>query len=177
MFYKRLLPLGLLLLFTSCVSVPDNVQPVTGFEIDRYLGQWYEIARLDHSFEEDLQRVTATYSMNNDGTVHVVNRGFDVKEGKWSEAVGKAKFVQAPSTGFLKVSFFGPFYGSYVIFELDKQGYSYAFVTGGKNTLWLLAREPQVEQAVLDRFLAQSKSKGYPVNELIYVKHEQIATN
>ena len=95
--------------------------------MDKYLGKWFEIARLDHRFERGLQQVTAEYSIREDGKVKVLNRGFSTKKDKWSEAIGKAKFAEDENTGFLKVSFFGPFYGSYIIFELEKENYSYAF--------------------------------------------------
>lgn len=91
---------------------------------------WYEIARLDHSFERGLEQVTAEYSLREGGGVQVKNRGFSNKKNKWSEAEGKAFFVGKASEGYLKVSFFGPFYGSYVVFELDKDNYQYAFVSG-----------------------------------------------
>src|SRR5690606_7283410 len=102
--------------------------PVDDFELDRYLGTWFEIARLDHSFEEGLQRVTATYQLREDGGVRVINRGYAPEEDEWKETVGKAYFVEEETTGHLKVSFFGPFYSSYVVFELDKENYAYAFV-------------------------------------------------
>ena len=112
------------LYLVSCAGVPSNVKPVSNFELNRYLGEWYEIARVDHWFERDLEQVKATYSLKDDGTVKVVNRGYSVKKSKWKEAVGKAKFANDSSTGYLKVSFFGPFYGPYVIYELDKQNLS-----------------------------------------------------
>ena len=100
--------------------MPKDVKPVTDFELDRYLGQWYEIARFDHRFERNLEQVTADYSIKQDGTVRVANRGYSTKSNKWKNAIGKAKLAGDASEGFLDVSFFGPFYGPYVIFELDK---------------------------------------------------------
>ena len=117
---KKLI-LGVALLFLSgCLGMPKSVMPVKEFELDKYLGKWYEIARLDHSFERGLQQVTAEYSLREGGGVRVKNHGFSKKKNKWSEAEGKAFFVGKSSEGYLKVSFFGPFYGSYVVFELDK---------------------------------------------------------
>ena len=112
----------------GCTGVPRNIDPVQDFELERYLGKWYEIARLDHSFESGLSQVTADYQRRDDGGVSVLNRGYSNREG-WDSAQGKAYFVGDKSTGHLKVSFFGPFYGSYIIFELDKRDYQYAFVT------------------------------------------------
>lgn len=157
-------------LLGGCLGMPDGVTPVTGFKLDRYLGTWYEIARLDHSFERGLERVTAEYSLRDDGSVQVVNRGFDTSKGQWSEAEGKAVFVEDTGTGYLKVSFFGPFYGSYVIFELDHEGYQYAFVSGPDTSyLWLLARTPTVSDEVLQQFRSRAETLGFDLEDLILV--------
>lgn len=161
---------------SGCTGMPDRVEPVKGFELNRYLGSWYEIARLDHSFEAGLSQVTANYSMREDGGVSVLNRGFSADENTWREAEGKAYFVEDSDTGYLKVSFFGPFYGSYVIFELDKQNYQYAFVSGpDTDYLWLLARTPQVEPEVIDKFEQMAKDRGFNTDQLIYVD-QQVAS-
>ncbi len=166
---KRLCAL-LGLFLAGCVDIPENVQPVENFDLDRYLGKWYEIARLDHSFERGLSRVTAEYGLREDGGVKVVNRGFNDKKNEWKEAVGKAYFVRDPSIGFLKVSFFGPFYGSYVIFDLDRSGYQHALVCGpDKSYLWLLARTPQIDPALQERLIARAKEAGFATEKLIFV--------
>jgi apolipoprotein D and lipocalin family protein len=169
---KKILLLVTALCLNGCLGMPQSVTPINGFELNRYLGTWYEIARLDHSFERGMEQVTAEYSLREDGGVAVTNRGFLPAENKWKEAVGKAFFVEEPTTGYLKVSFFGPFYGSYVIFELDRENYQYAFVSGPDNYyLWLLARTPTVEKDLLDRFVAQAKQLGFSPEQLIYVPH------
>ncbi|MCI5128400.1 MAG: lipocalin, partial [Candidatus Electrothrix sp. AUS3] len=153
-----------------CLGMPKSVTPINNFQLNRYLGKWYEIARLDHSFERGMEQVTAEYALREDGGVAVTNRGFLTAENKWKEATGKAFFVEEPTTGYLKVSFFGPFYGSYVIFELDRENYQYAFVSGPDTSyLWLLSRTPTVDQKLLDRFVAQAKELGFATEELIYV--------
>jgi apolipoprotein D and lipocalin family protein len=150
--------------------MPEGVRPVSGFELDRYLGTWYEIARLDHSFERGLSRVTAEYSLRDDGGVRVVNRGFDAASGEWKEAVGKAYFVNGNDVGYLKVSFFGPFYGAYVVFELDHENYGHAFISGPDTSyLWLLARTPSVSEDVIDRFVERSAALGFDTDSLIFV--------
>ena len=169
---KRLWTLCLVSLLLGCAGLPDTVQPVTGFDLSRYTGTWYEIARLDHRFERGLERVTATYAINPDGSVRVENRGFAVDSGTWSTAVGKAKPVGDGSAGRFKVSFFGPFYAPYVVFELDREGYQHAFVTGSADTLWLLARTPQVPDALKARFVAQAQQLGYDTDGLIWVRHD-----
>jgi apolipoprotein D and lipocalin family protein len=154
----------------GCTGLPQGVEPVQGFEPDRYLGTWYEIARLDHSFERGLTRVTAHYAPRDDGGIDVVNRGYDAEAGEWDQARGKAYFVRDRDEGYLKVSFFGPFYGAYVIFGLDRDDYRYSYVSGpNRSYLWLLARTPVVEQRVVDDFVAAARGLGYPTEELIFV--------
>jgi len=167
---KKILLLLVLTLLTGCLGMPKNMTPVKAFELDLYLGKWYEIARLDHSFERGLEKVTAEYSLRDDGGVRVINRGFSPEENEWREAEGKAYFVNAANEGYLKVSFFGPFYGSYVIFEMDKTSYEYAFVSGPDTSyLWLLSRSPTLPQTVIDRFKERSKQLGFDTNNLIFV--------
>lgn len=172
---KLMRQLSVFLLVVSlmgCTGVPDNVRPVEDFELPRYLGKWYEIARFDHSFEEGLSQVTATYSMREDGGVKVVNRGFSKEENEWDEAEGKAYFEGEPSVGHLKVSFFGPFYASYVIMALDKKEYQYSLVTGpDKSYLWILARTPTLDEATLNQLLKQAQLAGYDTSQLIWVDH------
>lgn len=161
-----------LLMLCGCLGVPRGIRPVEDFELDRYLGTWYEVARLDHRFERGLTRVTAEYTLKADGTVRVVNRGYSAEKNAWKEAEGRAAFVGSTETGYLKVSFFGPFYGSYVIFELDREAYSYAFVTGpDRKYLWLLARTPDPGPEVVDRFVTRSKELGFDTDALIFVDH------
>jgi apolipoprotein D and lipocalin family protein len=169
---KHLLAL-LALLLGGCVSLPDNVRPVGDFKLERYLGTWYEIARLDHSFERGLSRVTAEYSLREDGGVRVVNRGYSARDGKWKQAEGRAYFVRDPQTGFLKVSFFGPFYGSYVIFELDHENYGYAVVSGPDTSyLWILARTPGMDESLRRDLVARAAARGFKTEGLIFVDHE-----
>ena len=149
----------LVLFLTGCVGIPENVKPVDDFRLEKYLGKWYEIARLDHSFERGLSRVTAEYSLRDDGGVRVLNRGYSEKEEDWKEAEGKAYFVQRPDQGYFKVSFFGPFYGSYIVFELDQENYQYSLVSGpNKSYLWILARAPEIKEDL--RNAAHSKSSS-----------------
>lgn len=163
--------ISLSILLSGCLSIPQNVKPVDGFELNKYLGKWYEIARLDHSFERGLDNVTAEYFLRDDGGVKVINKGFSAMENKWKEAEGKAYFVRDPQQGYLKVSFFGPFYGAYVVFELDKEAYQYTFVTSyDKSYLWLLARTPTVSDALLDQFVQRAAELGFETDKLIFPK-------
>jgi len=173
---KKLLILIASLVLNGCLGMPETVAPIKEFKIDRYLGKWYEIARLDHSFERGLEQITANYSLREDGGVSVINRGYSKEENEWKIAEGKAYFVNDENEGYLKVSFFGPFYGSYVIFELDKENYEYAFISGPDlSYLWLLSRKPDLEKQVIDKFKEKSKKLGFDVNNLIFVNHDENA--
>ena len=158
------------LALTACAGNPVNAVPVTGFDSERYLGTWYEVARMDHSFERGMSNVTANYIKRDDGKITVLNKGYKDKKGKYKNAKGKAKFAADKNTGHLKVSFFGPFYGDYIIFDLDKANYSHAYVSGGKdNYLWLLSRTPEVSETRKQDFLAKSSGLGYQTDDLIWV--------
>jgi apolipoprotein D and lipocalin family protein len=160
------------LFLTGCVGIPENVKPVDNFRMEQYLGKWYEIARLDHPFERGLTRVTADYSFRDDGGVRVLNRGYSLKENTWKEAEGKAYFVKESDQGYLKVSFFGPFYGSYIIFELDHENYQYALVCGpGKSYLWILARTPEMKKEIKDILTEKAARLGFDTGKLIFVDH------
>ncbi|WP_224982244.1 lipocalin family protein [Geomonas agri] len=166
------LSLWLTLLLSGCAGMPERVKPVDNFDVQKYLGKWYEIARLDHSFERGLSRVTAEYSLREDGGLKVVNRGYLAKESRWKEAIGKAYFVDAPDKGYLKVSFFGPFYGSYVIVDLDHDSYQYSLVCGpNTNYLWILSRSPEMEASVKDRLVAKAAALGFDTSKLIFITH------
>lgn len=168
----------LALLLSGCLGMPEGIQPVDNFDRQAYLGQWYEIARLDHSFERGLSHVTADYSPREDGGLRVINRGYDASEGQWKSAEGKAYFTGDSQLAHLKVSFFGPFYSSYVVFELDRDGYQYAFVSGyNRNYLWLLARTPEVDDALLSRFVQRAKELGFDTQQLIYPTQQPVLAN
>jgi apolipoprotein D and lipocalin family protein len=149
------------------------VRPVNNFKVEKYLGKWYEIARLDHSFERGLTRVTAEYSLRDDGGLKVLNRGYSASENKWQEAEGKAYFVGDPNQAYLKVSFFEPIYGSYIVFELDHDNYQYALVSGpDKSYLWLLAREPKIKDEIKKTLIAKAASLGFDTSQLIFVDQD-----
>ncbi len=155
---------------SACTGLPKGIEPVQNFDLQQYYGKWYEVARLDHRFERGLQRVTAEYSAGENGRVVVKNRGYNEAKGEWSEAVGTAKFKGSSQTGHLLVSFFGPFYASYVIFDLDD--YQQAYVVGNsRNNLWFLSRTPTVSEAAKQAFIETVTANGFAVEELIWVEH------
>lgn len=151
-----------------CASARDkalNVEVIPSLDLDRYMGKWYEIARLDHSFERGLDRVTAEYIKNTDGTVKVVNRGYRA-DGTYNEAIGKAKTTADP--GVLKVSFFWIFYAPYRIFVLD-EAYQYALVgSNSANYLWILCRQPTMDKHTLHQLLEEAQRRGFDTSKLIF---------
>lgn len=158
----------------GCTAPPEGIRPVTGFDIERYLGVWYEIARLDHRFERGMTDVSATYSPRDDGGIDVLNRGFDPASGKWKEARGRAYFTGSDDQGSLKVSFFGPFYGGYNVIALDREAYDYAMVCGpNRSYLWILARGSHLAPETTQRLVEQAKSLGFDTDQLIYVTHDK----
>lgn len=169
---KKLALLSMFLpVISGCTSLPDGITPVSNFELKRYLGTWYEIARFDHRFERGLSNVTAEYSLRDDGGVKVLNRGYSNAAKKWKEAEGKAYFEQNTSTGFLKVSFFGPFYASYVIFELDHENYQYSLICGSdRSYLWILARTPVIDDQLKEKLVRIAREKGFDTDKLIFVE-------
>jgi len=174
-FVSTTVTLLLAALQSACVGIPENVEVVSDFKLDRYLGTWYEVARLDHRFERGLSQVTANYSMRDDGGVKVVNRGFNLDKQEWDEATGKAYFVGDSDIGQLKVSFFGPFYGGYNVIALDQDDYQYSMIAGpDRSYLWILARSPNLDQEILDALVNKARSLNFPTDELIYVEHADI---
>jgi apolipoprotein D and lipocalin family protein len=161
------------IVLTGCTGIPEGLKSVDGFEINRYLGTWYEVARLDQRFETGLENISATYSLRDDGGVAVLNKGWDPKAGEWQQAEGKAYFVGQTDKGSLKVSFFGPFYGGYNIIDLDKKNYTYALISGpDRSYLWLLSRTKQLPQATLQALIAEAKGLGFATDQLIFVKQD-----
>jgi apolipoprotein D and lipocalin family protein len=147
------------------------MEPVTGFNLNKYFGTWYEIARMPARFENNLNQVTATYSLRSDGKVRVENEGVDARSQKRKRAIGKAKFAGKPDAGYLKVSFFGPFYADYVILELD-QDYRYAMVASSKKCLWILSRSPSLEKTTLDSLIEKARNLGFEIEKLYYTPQD-----
>lgn len=161
---------GLWLWQKTRIGLPEGATPVTNFDANRYLGQWYEIARFDYRFEKGLKNVSAHYSLNKDGSIKVVNRGQKIDNGKWEQSTGKAKFVADEHTGRLKVSFFGPFYAGYNVIAID-DNYQYALVAGNDlDYLWLLSRAPIMPDDVKADYLQKAFRIGYDVGRLIWTE-------
>lgn len=163
-------------LLCSCMGTPDNVKIINNVDANQYLGTWYEIARLDHSFERGLDNVTAHYELREDGGIKVTNKGYNIAKKEWETAEGKAYFVEAPNAdktylGKLKVSFFGPFYGAYNIIALDKTYYKYVMICGpNKDYLWILSRTSEPTYPIKEALVAKAKELGFATDKLIFVK-------
>ena len=162
-----------ILMLNSCATIPEGATAVQSFDKDKYLGKWYEIARLDFRFERNLNNTTANYSVNDDGSIKVVNRGYNYVKDEWDKAIGKAKFAGVENVARLKVSFFGPFYAAYNVIALDKE-YKYALVAG-KNLdyMWILSRETTVPENVKQDYLKIAGDLGYNTSGLIWVEHDK----
>jgi apolipoprotein D and lipocalin family protein len=171
MFFTRLRPALILIssLLSACTTLPPpGIRPVSGFNLQRYSGKWYEIARLDHSFEHGMEDVSADYTPR-DGSLTVLNRGYDTATKAWKQVNGKARFNADPQTASLKVSFFRPFYGGYHVVALDPD-YHWAMVAGNdRSYLWILARDKNLSADVISRLLEQARNLGFDTSKLIWV--------
>jgi len=160
-----------LMALAGCVSAPEGVSSVRGFDAARYQGEWRAILRLDHAFERGLTNVTARYTIDGDG-VKVVNRGFDRAACRWRSIEGRATFQQSADVASLSVTFFWPLAGGYHVIALDRRAYSWAMVAGPtRDYLWILARKPDLPAAVRDDLVAQARALGFPVEKLVRVDH------
>lgn len=159
-------------LLAGCTGIPPGITVVDDFSLDRYLGTWHEIARLDNRFEKELDPVSTIYSLSADGSVKVVNKGYDSKKQEWKTIQGRGVFLDDKNTGkgALKVSFFGPFYASYNVIALDKADYRWAMVCGkDKSYFWILSRTPEMEQVLLKELVAKAASLGFETEKLRYI--------
>lgn len=156
--------------FTSCSSIPENVIPVSNFDSEKYLGTWYEIARFDFKFEKNMSNVQANYSMNKDGSIKVINSGYDYVKGVQKEKTGRAKFAGAKDKAALKVSFFGPFYSGYNVIAIDEY-YQYSLVAGNSyKYLWILSRTPTIPDNVKEDYIRIATQAGYDLTNLVWTE-------
>jgi apolipoprotein D and lipocalin family protein len=166
--------IGIIGALSACksVKVPDGVEVVQKFEAKKYMGQWYEIARFDFKYEKDMSHVTANYTLNDDGSVKVVNKGYNYVKDKWEEKEGKAKFIDRTDQAALKVSFFGPFYSGYNVVAMDPD-YENVLVFGeSTDYIWILSRNKTIPEKVKQKFLDKAKAKGYDLDRLVWTKHD-----
>ncbi len=151
-----------------------NNSTITTFDLDRYLGKWFEIARYDHAFERGLVGATAEYTLREDGMIKVLNSGhLYTLDGKFKESIGKAKLNKNGKPGQLRVSFFGPFYSDYYILDLASD-YSYSVVgSSSPKYLWILSRTPQLTPEVQSKIIKDLQKRGYDMSKLIWVEQKK----
>lgn len=167
---------------SACQGKPDAIAVVKRIDANQYIGTWYEIARLDHPSERGLTHVTASYTLQDDGSIAIINRGFDAKKDQWQEAIGKANFIDVPNqdktnTGRLSIVFIKPTYNTYNIIALDQSYYNFVMIcTSDLSHLWIYSRTPQLTYPIKQELISQAKSLGFPTNQLIHVtqSHEII---
>lgn len=167
---KYIISIVLIPIIFAC-SNKYTTPTVQNFDVESYLGKWYEIARLDSRFEKNLSHTTAEYSMGKDNSIRVLNQGYNVVKKKWVTAKGKAKFEGKTDEAALRVSFFGPFYAPYSVIQLDSS-YKYALVSSGADYLWILSREITIPEEIKQKYLTFAKSNGFKTDELIWVSHD-----
>ena len=159
-----LLAAGLFL--NGCRSPEYAIAAVKDFNAAKYMGKWYEFARLPNWFEKDMNRVTATYTMLPDGKIKVVNQG--EISGQIRRISGFARPADDSGSGELEVTFFRPFYSPYRIIKLADD-YRYSIVAGSdENYLWVLSRTPQISPADWQEISAFLEENGFPKDKLIY---------
>lgn len=159
-------------LYNLLKPIKSNVAVIQGFQKEKYLGDWYEIARLDFYWEKNLKNVMATYSQNEDGSIRVNNQGYDAVKEKYKQSIGKANFVRTEEEGALKVSFFGPFYSGYNVVMLDED-YRYVLVFGENlDYMWILSREKTIPEDIKQKYLAYAKRAGYAIDKLVWTVQE-----
>ncbi len=165
--------LCLILLPITAKSQKLMVKPVNNFNLEQYLGVWYEIARIENSFEEGLTNVTATYKLRDNGKISVINKGYEAEDNEWDNTESYGDFAESPDIGHIEVTFFWPFYVDYIVFEIGKN-YEYAFVTSDSTEyLWLLSRTPTIDKKIIDHFLAVAKKKQFKIDDLVFVPQEK----
>ncbi len=151
-------------------QIPDIVTPVTNFELSRYLGKWFEVARVENRFEKGLIKTTAEYTLNGDDTVNVLNSGLVESTGRHKRASGTAVFVRGKDEGALKVSFFRPFYGGYNIVDLDED-YQWAIIVGSSpKYFWVLSRTTEVSEELSARAIKVASEVGIVPHNIKWVQ-------
>ncbi|MDH5547927.1 MAG: lipocalin family protein [Gammaproteobacteria bacterium] len=169
---KYLALLSFCLIVSACTPIPEGLKAVDGFELERFLGKWHEIARLDNTFERGLENITATYSKRDDGGVRVVNRGYNVKRKRWEDAEGRGYPIESTNIGRLKVTFFGPIYGAFNIIALDKTHYQYAVICGNtRDSLWIMSRTTTIDDQLFSEIRGRLAEQGFATDKLIMVDH------
>ncbi|NOU00193.1 MAG: lipocalin [Gallionella sp.] len=171
---KRIWIASVVLLWGCATTVLEGLEPVTGFNVERFMGKWYEIERIENMYETGLGNVSAEYFLSPDGNIRVIHRGFHPRRNSWSIATGQISFVGSRDVGSFKITFGSPVPLPYNVLEIDPQ-YRYAMVSGiDRDSLWILSREPQLDRSILDSLVAKAKTLGFSTKNLMYVEQKAI---
>jgi len=170
-----LLAAGAVVLWNTRRTIPKRAIAVKPFELDQFLGKWYEVARLDYRFERTKRNTTIEYSLNEDGSLRVVNKGYDYSKRKRLVTIGKAKFIGLSNEAKMKISYFKGLSFGYNVIGIDPE-YKYALVAGEDlHRLWFLSREPEMPDDVKQAFIKKALIIGYDISKLVWVEHDPIA--
>ncbi len=162
----RLYSLFLLLLAgcSTCNANPVDNTTVSEFDLDRYMGKWYEVARIDNRYQRNLTAVTAEYSLGKGDRITIVNRGYNPSNGEWREV--EARGETTSTVGRLKVSFFLFVTSEYNIMDLG-ENYEWALVgTKSSNFLWIISRTPALPADTLNHIISLAEKRGYNINDI-----------
>lgn len=167
---KATLPVILTLIGCSSANYPP-LDIADKVDINRYIGKWYEIARLPFSQQEGCSCTTAEYEIIDSTILRVINKC--IKDGELDDATGKAFVVEGSNNAKLRVQFFWPFRGDYWVIELDEDNYQYAVVgTPSRKYMWILSRTPQMDDTIYNSLIERASAKGFDINKLIKTKHD-----
>ena len=162
--------LGILIFLSGCATKPLNINPIQNFDVNKYMGRWYEIARIDSFLKDGMDYVYSDYHLDKDGTISVLSSGLKAGDSTREYVEGEADLAKGRKTGFLEISFIRPFYSDYIVFKVDGD-YQYSYVGGSdKNHIWLFSKTPTVPEDIREDFLARANSLGYDVTKLVWVQ-------
>lgn len=147
-----------------------NSAAICDIDLQKFLGKWYELARVDNNAEKNLTHITIEYSFNIEGSIKVDNKGFDTNKNKWQQHISKAKILNVSSDTQQKLSLFGSSYTTYTIISVD-ENYSYALLSAGKRNLWILSRNMNLPDHIKYKYLKMARDLGYTVDKLVWTKH------
>ncbi|NUN08821.1 MAG: lipocalin family protein [Ignavibacteriaceae bacterium] len=161
-----------LFFFAGCSSTNyPPLETVSKVDVNRYMGKWYEIARLPFDRQKHCTCTTAEYAIIDNETISVLNSCRDTVDNELSTAEGKAFVVEGSNNAKLKVQFFWPFKGDYWVIDLDTLNYSYALVgMPSRKYAWILSRTPVMDPVFFQRAVNHLRSTGFDVERLIETK-------
>ncbi len=153
------------LLLSGCGQGSLDIPTIPDFNLEKYMGKWYEVARIDNRFQRNMIDVTANYTLKKNGVVEVFNRGYNTKKERWGDAKARGTTTKIPN--LLKVSFFPLTSGNYWVVYVD-DNYSVAVVSGGDpEYLWILSREPNISEELLNNLIEKGVAVGHKRDDIM----------